>query len=44
MSEHRILGLKPALGLEGPGQQGQNKTDKRDRRANLADSWLNKAG
>jgi len=30
MSEHRILRLKPALGLERRGQHGQNKTDKRD--------------
>jgi hypothetical protein len=38
MSEHRILRLKPALRLEWRGQHGQNKTDKRDHRANLADS------
>jgi hypothetical protein len=44
MSEHRILRLKPALGLGRRGQQGQNKTDKRDHRANLADSSLNKPG
>jgi hypothetical protein len=44
MSEHRILRLKPALGLERRGQHGQNKTDKRDHRANLADSSLNKPG
>src|SRR5258706_517706 len=41
MSEHRVLRLKPALGLERRGQHGQNKTDKRDHRANLADSSLN---
>src|SRR6266481_6818836 len=44
MSEHRILRLKPALGLERRGQHGHNKTDKRDHRANLADSSLNKPG
>jgi hypothetical protein len=42
MSEHRILRLKPALRLERRGQHGQNKTDQRDHRANLADSSLNK--
>jgi hypothetical protein len=44
MSEHRILRLKPALRLERRGQHGQNKTDKRDHRTNLADSSLNKPG
>jgi len=44
MSEHRILRLKPALRLERRGQHGQNKTDKRDHRANLADSSLNQPG
>jgi len=44
MSEHRILRLKPALRLEQRGQHGQNKTDKRDHRANLADFSLNKPG
>src|SRR5258707_13726467 len=44
MSEHRILRLKPALQLEQRGQRGQNKTDKRDHRVNLADSSLNKPG
>src|SRR6267378_4954014 len=38
MSEHRILRLKPALRLERRGQHGQNKTDERDHRSNLADS------
>src|SRR6202043_2595653 len=44
MSEHRILRLKPALRLERRGHHGQNKTDKSDHRANLADSSLNKLG
>jgi hypothetical protein len=44
MSKYRILSLKPALRLERRGQHGQNKTDKRDHRANLADSSLNKPG
>jgi hypothetical protein len=44
MSEYRILRLKPALRLERRGQHGKNKTDKRDHRANLADSSLNKPG
>jgi hypothetical protein len=44
MSEHRILRLKPALRLERRGQHGQNKTDERDHRTNLADSSLNKPG
>ena len=44
MSEHGILRLKPALRLERRGQHGQNKTDKRDHRANLADSSLDKPG
>jgi len=43
-AEHRILCLKPALRLERQGQHGQNETDKRDHRANLADSSLNKPG
>jgi NAD(P)-dependent dehydrogenase (short-subunit alcohol dehydrogenase family) len=38
MSEHRIFRLKPAVRLERRGQHGQNKTDQRDHRANLADS------
>jgi len=37
-SEHRIFRLKPAVRLERRGQHGQNKTDQRDHRANLADS------
>ena len=37
-------GLKPALRLERRGQHGQNKTDKRGHRANLADSSLNQPG
>jgi hypothetical protein len=41
---HRILRLKPALRLERRGQHGQHKTNKRDHRANLADSSLNKPG
>ena len=36
--EHRIFRLKPAVRLERRGQHGQNKTDQRDHRANLADS------
>jgi hypothetical protein len=44
MSEHRILRSKPALRLERRGHHGQNKTDKSDHRANLADSSLNKLG
>src|SRR5712664_970811 len=44
MSEHRILRLKPDLRLERRGQHGQNDTDERDHRANLADSSLNKPG
>ena len=37
-------GLKPALRLERRGQHGKNKTDKRDHRANLADSSLDQPG
>src|SRR4030081_667839 len=37
-SEHRILGLKPALRLERRSQDGQNKPDQRDHCANLAGS------
>jgi hypothetical protein len=44
MSEHRILRLKPNLRLERRGQHGQNKTDQRDHRANLAVSSPNKPG
>jgi hypothetical protein len=41
----RLAGaLKPALKLGRRGQHSQNKIDKRDHRANLADSSLNKSG
>jgi len=40
MSKNRILRLKPVLRLKWRDQHGQSKTDKRDHRANLADSII----
>ncbi len=38
MSKHRVLGFKPQLRLEWPGQDGQNETKQPDHSASLGDS------